>query len=119
MTDSKPPQPIDEAELRKQVIGHMSILQVKAIRAAGGTTVTSQEEQEIEELTDSLMSMFNEAVTAALKRVDEALPEMSTDERPFTTGGQNSITMNFGFNHAIREAHQAIANELSKWEEAE
>lgn len=55
------PQPVvGDDELRKQVVGHLSILQVRAVRASGGTTLTSSEEREVEERTDAIMALIHQ-----------------------------------------------------------
>lgn len=117
----KLPQPIDEAELRKLVSDVMADLMVSVSLQKMDTSDGMLEAgrkfiKQHNGKLDSIMTLFQtyttQAVTAALKQADAALP----GKLGYKTRNQR---FEVGHDVAIDAAHQAITNELKKWEEVE
>lgn len=107
MTDTtRTPQPIDEAE--------NWLLTAPEVQHTLKLVPQSQRELFAFEMAKHIASYTAQAVTAALKRVDEGLPpRYDTRDTKLEDGFEHDV----GFNTALDQAHQAIANELSKWKE--
>lgn len=107
-----PPQPIDEVALRNEFkhllfrpihIDHQNI-------EPDDITITKEGK---DHYLDEMVKIAAQAVTAALKRVDEAIPD---DSVVTTKYGYHSEEKKYGYRIGTTEAHQAITNELQEWE---
>lgn len=106
----KPSQPIDEAELREKLVNDVLLRLETSILATRGDSYHRAYARN--EAVNEIVQLFAQAVTTVLKRVDEALPE----ELHPGNYGANLLSSSEAHNVALGKAHQAITNELSKWE---
>lgn len=102
---NKPPQPIDEAARIAQA--NLLMLKHKEVGINLNTYV--------EILAHDIRTHTAQAVTAALKRVGEKIK----DYKPHRVGMHSDDWGGDSDKPCYCDLHQAIANELSKWEESE